>query len=188
MTTEKNPRFFRRFMLIFMVMIMALLAMTITGCSSQAQSEYDKRETQYTIEQTNRATDVAGFPNITNFTEKALLKWILELRDKPNYATYTYLANRDAELVFFGESIGYGIPYSAQFSNPERVTLIESEIGTNLGRWVLPQPEPHGLFVPESSSATFVICVHEGEPAAVYVEPQITVSPFPLTAKEGDDG
>ncbi|MCY4626340.1 MAG: hypothetical protein OXE58_02075, partial [Acidobacteria bacterium] len=72
------------------------------------------------------------------------------------------------------DSIGYGMPFSAQYSNPERSIS---------GGRTLPQPEPNGLWPPTSTSATWVVCASPGgafEP--VYVEPEITVSPFPLAA------
>lgn len=74
--------------------------------------------------------------------------------------------------------IGYGIPYSAQYSNPEKEVY---EGGYDSGFGSLPQPEPNGLFMPESSSATWLIMLDkEGNPRPVYVEPLIIVSPFPL--------
>ena len=47
---------------------------------------------------------------------------------------------------------------------------------------VLPQPDPNGLFMPTSSSATWLMMVdpNGGKPRPVYIEPEIVVSPFPL--------
>ena len=76
------------------------------------------------------------------------------------------------------DSIGYGIPFSAQYSNPE---VLHSEY--NHGMTGLPQPEPNGLWPPTSTSATWVVCSSpDGEFVPLYVEPSITVSPFELNA------
>lgn len=43
------------------------------------------------------------------------------------------------------------------------------------------QPEPNGLYMPDSTSATWVICLGEdGDLDPVYVEPQIIVSLTPM--------
>ena len=78
---------------------------------------------------------------------------------------------------YLGECIGYGIPYSTQFSNPEK-----RDWSNNYGYHSMPQAEPNGLFKPEGLSATWLIMVdpETGDPRPVYVEPEIIVSPFKL--------
>lgn len=125
-----------------------------------------------------------GLPAITNFTEKRMVKWLYELRDQPNYRTYTYIATMNGTLVKICDSVGYGISASIQYSNPEKVVDYEDFVGdhvdANIG--TLPQAEPNGLFMPEGLAATYVMCVVPGkdEVQAVYLEPEIVVSPFPL--------
>jgi len=126
-----------------------------------------------------------GLPAITNFTEKRMVKWLYELRDQPNYRTYTYITTMNGALVKICDSVGYGISASIQYSNPDKVVDYEDYLGTgyvdaNLG--TLPQAEPNGLFMPEGLAATYVMCVVPGkdEVQAVYIEPEIIVSPFPL--------
>lgn len=126
-----------------------------------------------------------GLPAITNFTEKRMVKWLYELRDQPNYRTYTYITTMNGVFVKICDSVGYGINASIQYSNPDKVVDYEDYLGTgyvdaNLG--TLPQAEPNGLFMPEGLAATYVMCVVPGkdEVQAVYIEPEIIVSPFPL--------
>jgi len=47
---------------------------------------------------------------------------------------------------------------------------------------VLPQADPNGLFMPTSSSATWLMMIdpETNKPRPVYIEPEIVVSPFPL--------
>ena len=104
---------------------------------------------------------------------------VYELCDKENILCYAYLYNRNEGKVgqFLGKCIGYGIPYSLQFSNPEKVV---HETYDSFG--TLPQSEPNGLFKPDGLSATWLMLVNPktNEPHVVYVEPEIIVSPFPL--------
>lgn len=126
-----------------------------------------------------------GLPAITNFTEKRMVKWLYELRDQPNYRTYTYITTMNGQLIKICDSVGYGISASIQYSNPEKVVDYESFVGdyvdTHIG--TLPQAEPNGLFMPQGLAATYVMCVvpDKDEVQAVYLEPDIIVSPFPLT-------
>jgi hypothetical protein len=54
-------------------------------------------------------------PAIKNFRERRLLKSILEMRDQEGLTTFTYTYNEmTGQLVFFCDSIGYGIPYATQ--------------------------------------------------------------------------
>jgi hypothetical protein len=57
----------------------------------------------------------------------------------------------------------------------------------NYGYAILPQADPNGLFMPTSSSATWLMMIDPktNKPRPVYVEPEIVVSPFPLH-EEGD--
>ena len=127
-----------------------------------------------------------GMPAIVNFQELKLAKMIYELRDAEDLLCYAYIVNLNGDLIFVGECIGYGLPYSVQFSNPERVWMEHDYSGTtgssnDIGG-TIPQPEPNGLFMPEGLSATWIMLIDPstGEPRPVYFEPTIVVSPFPL--------
>lgn len=118
-----------------------------------------------------------GQPRITNWTEARLMNRIYELRDQPNLSTFTYRSDLNGQLHCVGRSIGYGLPYAAQRSNPER----EEYRSLDGGLGTLPQAEPNGLFMPDSAAATWVLLIApNGQAQPVYVEDDITVSPFPL--------
>lgn len=138
-------------------------------CTSSSAAREQAKQTEAMAQESNRQV---GMPGIGNFTEKRLLRQLYELRDQ-EIVTFTYIVDWQGRLFHVCNSIGFGMPFSAQFSNPER--------------WyggsgaTLPQPEPNGLFPPTSTSATWVICADSnGEFRPVYVEPQIVVSTFPL--------
>ncbi len=121
----------------------------------------------------------AGMPNIHNFTEKKMVKMLYELRDNPNLVNYAYLWSEvQGKWVYLGKCVGYGIPYSTQYSNPEKVVQDYSQ---SFG--AIPQSEPNGLFMPSSSAGTWLMLVNPANPndiKPVYVEPNLIVSPFKL--------
>lgn len=138
----------------------------------------DTKQAAQTERMVAEAQRQVGMPAITNFTERKFAKMILELRDE-EIQTYTYIVDMHGERHFLCESIGYGIPYSTQFTNPEKI----SELWFGGHREVLttPQPEPNGLFMPTSSSATWVLAVDpKGVISPMYVESEILVSTFRL--------
>lgn len=128
----------------------------------------------------------AGMPKLANFTELKMLNFLYELRDQEGLVTYTYAVDLQGRLWHICDSIGFGVPYSAQRSSPNAPIGTDPGTGWNKGVWVLPQPEPNGLFPPTSSSATWVICADpEGSPVPMYVETLISVSTFPLEGAVG---
>ncbi len=146
-----------------------LLICFLLGCADSA----DEAQREETAAMASEANAIHGMPQITRFTERGLFKNIYELRDD-EILTFSYIIDMNGGAHFLCNSIGYGIPYSAQYVNPEkRVRLRE---------FTIPQPEPNGLFMPTSSSATWITCAVEGQRRVIYVEPEIIVSPFELDA------
>jgi len=122
-----------------------------------------------------QAVQSVGMPAITNFAEKRMFKDILELRDR-SVPTTTYLVGMNNQLTKVCDSVGYGLPYATQYTNPQmRVS------GQN-GNVTLPQADPNGLYSPASADGTWVLCVDhkDGKAKPVYIEPRILVSPFAL--------
>lgn len=160
--------------------IALLCASLFASCENVPSQTADEKTTQMQSNLEQEAVAQSGIPAIHNFQEKKLLKQIYELRDNEKLVCYAYLFNAmQGKLVFIGKCIGYGIPYSTQYSNPERVAKY-SELQTT-GNLTLPQSEPNGLFMPTSSEGTWVMLLDEsGTPHPVYIEPQVIVSPFKL--------
>lgn len=76
----------------------------------------------------------------------------------------------------------FGLPYSVQFTNPERIKIYDGAAHGAINPIAVPQPDPNGLFMPQGLSATWLMMVDPktNEPRPVYIEPEIVVSPFPL--------
>lgn len=166
--------------LIVIVVIAAILALVVllAGCrqSGSAQKEQQAQEVL-----TGEALAQTGMPAIQNFRERKLVKDIYELRDQEGLVTYTYLWNEfNGKLVYLGETVGYGVPYAAQYSaSLKRDNYWDRSAEGSLA---LPQPEPNGLYLPESAEGTWVMLKDPSgdEVRPVYVEPRIVVSPFKL--------
>lgn len=158
------------------VIVVLMISFMLVGCEQTPSSDQIMNKQQEKLAQ--EAVAELGLPAIKNFTEKRFLKMIIELRDQPNIINYAYLfAENSGQLVFIGKCIGYGIPYATQYTNPERATH-----GDSYGRVTLPQADPNGLFSPASAEGTWLMLVNPqtNKPQAVYIEPKVIVSPFPL--------
>lgn len=164
-------------------LIAAACASLLSACGTGAPSA-DRLEAKQTAQITAEGARAVGFPAITTFYEKRLLKEIYERRDQADLGTFAYVQGVDGKLTCLGRSMGYGVPYSTQFSNPmtDRYNGGDVEGGNWRRTYPMPQPEPNGLFTPEGMSATWLQLVDaENNIHVVYVEPTIIVSPFPLT-------
>lgn len=146
----------------------------------------DAQQQRQTTQMVTQAANAVGMPSITEFFEKRMVRMLYEIRDNPEFTTYSYIVTMDGTLVPVcadNPSIGYGINASIQYSNPMRVY---HDSGVNgITATFIPQPEPNALFMPEGLAATYVMCSIEGEIKPVYVEPEVLVSPFPRHNIEG---
>ena len=157
-------------------------ACTAEDCGRNTSDDIQRRQQETILAE---STAQVGMPAMKNFRERKLLKDILELRDQTGLITYTYMVNEmvgkpipgltafGGKLIFMGESIGYGIPYATQFTNPQKV----ESYGYNIA---LPQADPNGLFSPASAEGTWVLLKDPNgkNTRPVYIEPRIVVSPF----------
>lgn len=176
--------------LIFTSLIFLVILSSNSGCETAptkpSADQVTQKRTEQAMQEANRQV---GMPAISRFQEKKIMKMIYELRDQENYICYAYLVNvMDGSIgQYLGKCIGYGLPYSTQFSNPMRVVDVEREYGINKYEsageiQTMPQPEPNGLFMPEGLAATWLLMIDPktNEPRPVYIEPEIIVSPFKL--------
>ena len=146
----------------------------LAACDEHPSSTQIERAKQE--EMSLQAVQSVGMPAITNFAEKRMMKDIMELRDK-NVATTTYLVGMNNQLTKVCDSVGYGLPYATQYTNPSRTVG-----GGSAGYAVIPQADPNGLYSPASADGTWVLCVDhkDGKAKPVYIEPRVIVSPIAL--------
>jgi len=156
--------------ILLVVPLVALLTACLETPPTSGQIERKKQE-----ELTLQSVQQVGMPAIVNFAEKRMMKDILELRDQ-NVATTTYLVGMNNNLTKICDSIGYGLPYTTQYTNPQKPVY---EVHGNI---TLPQADPNGLYSPASADGTWVLCVDhkDGKAKPVFIEPRIIVSPMTL--------
>ena len=145
------------------------LAVLVSGCDDTIDRRQQRQQEQLQAE----ADRQVGLPNVTNFTEKKLVATLYELRDRSNLPTFTYTFGIDGMPHFLCRSVGFGVPYSTQFSNPEKQLFVDHE-GT------IPQAEPNGLFMPASAEGTWIMMATKDGPKPLYIEQRVAVSVVPL--------
>jgi hypothetical protein len=159
------------------LVLLATAGMGQSSCGEVSKSDAIQRQQGEKLLQ--EATAQTGMPALVNFRERKLLKDILEMRDQDGLVTYTYVFNElQGKLVFLCNSIGYGIPYATQYTNPQKPLYMD-----RADTAVIDQADPNGLFSPSSAEGTWVQCSDPAKAGAVrtvYIEPRIIVSPFKL--------
>lgn len=157
-----------------LIALAALCAISLSACDQTPTS--DQRQAQQQEAIANQMTSQVGMPSVPNAAERRMLRDIFELRDKM-IPTITYIVDLNGHAHKLCDSMGFGIPYSTQFTNPQKIT----EEGASYAV-TLPQADPNGLFSPANADGTWVMCLNPQTKNAVplYVEPRIIVSEFPL--------
>jgi len=157
---------------------MVVMAMVVAGCDGEPPKS-DQEQQQKNEQLSQEANRQVGFPAIKNFREKKIVKDIYELRDQANLLTYTYIyCEYTGKFTFVGETVGYGIPYALQFSNPEKIAD-----SWESGYAILPQAEPNGLFTPDSADGTWILMKQpDGKVTPQYIEPRIAVFTYKLSS------
>ena len=154
-----------------------ILAFVFIGCDDNLPTA-DKQQQAQQEAMSRQSNAQVGAPGIANFTEKKIVRKLYELRDQ-NIATYAYIPDMQGRLWHLCDSIGYGLPYGVQFTNPDK-HVYDGQYNV----YNIHQAEPNGLFMPPTAEGTWVICADsKGGMAPVYVEPHVIVSPFKLRAE-----
>jgi len=155
----------------------------LTACTVQETPE--RNFSKNTNDAYKQFQDQVGYPEIINFQEAKFLKEVYELTDKSDLIRYAYFFNeREGKIgQYLGRCMGYGIPYSLQFTNPEKVVHLDRELGkdySSLHIGKIPQPEPNMTYKPEGLSATWLMLENKktGKFDVAYIEPAIIVLPF----------
>ena len=163
---------------------MFFLLSSNSGCDDSKNSDTIQRKQQEVI--LSDATSAVGMPATPNHRERRILKDIIELRDQEGLITYTYVFSEiTGKYTFIGETIGYGIPYATQFTNPMKV--ITDNDGSYVGQSpvTIPQADPNALFSPSAAEGTWIMMYDPAKKKASpqYIESRISVFTYKLSAK-----
>ena len=159
---------------VLITLFILVIGLSLISCNEKHYEEIQQSQTQQLMDEAIRQI---GLPNIKNFWQRKLLKMIYEIADQSDIITYAYTFNQfTGKFRYIGRAIGFGVPFSAQYTNPDQV------VETYRGSVVIKQPDPNGLYMPTSSSATWIILIDEntGDLNLMYIEPLLTVTQRPL--------
>jgi hypothetical protein len=176
---------------IYVSILIVLLSLCFTAgfCSGDnKKNEAENKQAVATNQLLNEANRQVGMPNMKNFQLKKIMKLVFEACDQEDLICYAYIkSDYQGKLMFIGKCIGYGVPFSAQYTNPMKIIDPDTLPGQSYYNSegvpvVIPQADPSGLYPPTSSSATWLLMIDPKtkKPRLVYLEPEIVVSPFPL--------
>lgn len=151
---------------------------TFSSCdwSTEAENNSDSSLEKATEQLMTQMNNMVGMPEITEFYERKLAKQIFELRDDSGLITYAYFQNLEGMFVYLGQCVGFGLPYSVQYTSPEK--LVSTDVGDSYGDLPMPQADPNGLFMPDGLSATWLMYINPdtGDREVIYTEPSIVVT------------
>lgn len=164
--------------ILVILLLLTFMITALSGCTSVVREPTVEQQESQTVKQNMQEMQrEIGAPLIDDFFEKKMAKQIFELRDNSDLITYAYMVNLDGKFIYLGQCIGFGLPYSVQYTNPE---ILKQGGSHNYGYWAttLPQADPNGLYMPEGLSATWLMLINEetGEPEIIYTEPSIIVT------------
>ena len=173
----------RNILFLFAIAIIAMAC--CTSCEEEVKNTSDRVVAKQTEQMMEESVKQVGLPAIVNWRAKKDLKMIYELEDQEDLICHAYFFNELKGEVgqYIGKCRGFGVPYSAQYSNPEKMVNGARSLGysteTRSTIQPMPQPEPNGIFKPTSSSATWLLLIDdEGNIRPSYFEPTIIVLPY----------
>ena len=175
-----------------------ICCLLLTGCGYTATQSNDSKIAQQQEQNLAEGDAQVPPPAIVNWNEKRMAKLIQEKRDTPNLSTWTYTKNLDGKYTFVCESVGYGLPYNTRANNPQHYEFVTTRTGAAYSGsgyyldsqgnrlWgehaIVAQPEPNGLFIPDSAKGTWNLCKDPktNKPDVTYQEEDIAVFPYKL--------
>ncbi len=164
-----------------LLLIFLILPLLLANSSCDQEPTAELRQSFKTKQSQDEADRQIGMPAIINFQERRMMKELYEKRDT-KLSTHSYIVNTmKGCLVYLGASIGYGMPYATEFTNPTRLATHGAD-----GITTITQPEPNGLYMPSDAHGTWIMLLNPNTRQAdpIYVEPDVIVSPFRLLTQE----
>jgi hypothetical protein len=160
-----------------LVILMFTIGLSACGPATPTANQIERRKQE---ELSKQGVETVGFPAIINFAEKRMMKDIIEKRDQMQ-PTYTYIIDMNGKPHKICDSLGYGLPYATQYTNPQARQTTALSDGSRSSD-VIAQADPNGLYSPASADGTWVMCLNpktkKAEPQ--YIEPRIITTTYPL--------
>jgi hypothetical protein len=157
----------------FLVFVLLVTVLTNAACTSTALvQEQAKVNSQQEIAQ-NKVPQ----PVMEIYLERYLMSSLYTARDQA-VATWSYIQSPyTGKILWRCTSVGFPIPGGTQLTNPSQY----------YSSTTLPQAEPNGLYTPNTSAGTYVMCVNkDGTITPAYKEPQVETSLCPIEEIDGE--
>lgn len=133
----------------------AAAALTVAGCSHPASIQ--QREQQQQTQDTYSLDTNQPLPHYSWSMERQVLIDAENAGAQGTQSTSFFFVQGVRDPVFVCPSLGMGVPDTAQISNPSQIAPISGKYGG--GATTLPQEDPYGIYTPQTSEGTFVVCV-----------------------------
>lgn len=172
------------------VVIMSLLlaGLFLVACGSNTATGKEQAQTNHVMDVLINSQPA---PVFDWSLERYLLIQLYEARNNAA-ATYSYVTEVSLGkiiIVWSCPSVGYPIPGGTQLTNPEQLTYSRVKNGTAGIRTIegaIPQVEPNGLYSPQTSAGTYVMCLNnDGTVSPVYEERNVSAFFQPMEIKNG---
>jgi hypothetical protein len=149
----------------FALAVLATLA--LVGCNFYENT--DSREQVQVHTQQDQYARTQPVPYFEWSLQRDLYSEIYKLKNEA-VATWSYVWDQyRGKISFECASVGFPIPGGTELTNPYQVTY-----GQNGGSGVVSQAEPDGLFAPDVSEGTYVLCTNDdGSVSPVYLEERV---------------
>jgi hypothetical protein len=163
-----------------LISISALLLLSACWAPSNPAADRQAKQTRTAMDNADREI---GMPAISNYAQRKLLKNAYEDMDQTTLV-YVYTQALDGTFVCLGQAVGYGVSLGTQFTAPTYPQVIDPGQGVSIGVYEQQQPEPNGLYMPESGAATIVNLIDSttGKARTALVEPNVVTTPNKLPA------
>lgn len=150
------------------------------GCTPETDKA-SSRQASATRTAMDNADREVGMPRIVNYAQRKLLKNAYEDMDQTTL-TYVYLQGLDGRLVCIGQALGYGVSLGTQFTAPEYPQHVKMPENVADVTEMLAQPDPNGLYQPDTGAATIVNLINpsNGEAHTALIEANVQTVPFKL--------
>lgn len=168
------------------LLFIAATALLVTSCNVPDSNPAATRQADATRGSMDAADREIGMPRIANFAQRKLLKNAYEDMDQTTL-TYVYTQAMDGLYVCLGQAVGYGVSMGTQFTPPtypQRIRTVNPNGADTVDIYEQAQPEPNGLFMPDTGDATIVnlIDAETGVARTAYMEPDVITVPNRLPA------
>lgn len=139
----------------------ALAAIAVTGCSSSGLTGGNAAEHAAQQADTTTLENNQPIPHYSYSQERQSLIAAETAAANGTQTTSFFFTQNGTQPLFQCPSIGMGVPDSASLSNPSQVVQ-SGDGGSGRNASVIGQEDPDGIYVPESSTGTFVNCLNGG--------------------------